>query len=164
MTPTATGSISTKHFKINLQAPSQRTIGASSGIPSDVSRPKTNNKDPEEEQSKNVLGEKGSRSCKYIMIYDPASNEYETQARSLSTINRKFTNRPKVTKVESNIHAAAVIMILPWTSSYLFWIFWRTPNSQNVPGEKGSKSCIKISFVTLPRTSIHSRAFSSNNK
>ena len=79
------GSISTKQIKSNLQAPSHRTIGAGSGLPSDAPRPKLNNKKIlKKNKSKSVLGEKGSRSFENIVIYDPASDKYETQERFLS--------------------------------------------------------------------------------
>ena len=53
-----------------------------------------------------IPGEKGSRSSKYIiMIYDPASDKVLTQERTLSTMYRRFTNRPKITKVLSNFSA-----------------------------------------------------------
>ena len=158
MTLTTTGSISTKHIKINIQAPSHRTIGAGSGLPSDVSRPKSNNKDPEEEQSKNVLGEKGSRSCKYIMIYDPASDKYETQERFHSTKCWELTNRPKMTKVKSNQYYSPV-----WTSSLFFWIFSEGHPIPKTSQVKKVANLVEYNhFVTLPRTSTHSRAFPFN--
>ena len=63
----------------------------------------TNQQFPKASQVKKV-----AKYMKNIQFCDPASDKVLTQERSLSI--RKFTNRPKVTKVWSNFLADAVIM------------------------------------------------------
>ena len=77
------------------------------------------------------------------------------------SLHKKLTNRPKVTKVESNTHAAANYDPALGKSSFILDILQNIlPKSSQV---KKVANPIK-SFVTLPRTSIHSRAFSSKWK
>ena len=55
---------------------------------------------PDKYTLQSIQGEKGSESCKYNSIHDPASDKYTL--KSVLFQNRKFTNRPKITKVLNN--------------------------------------------------------------